>query len=109
MKKVSVPFLICLLSEAKLCRKSFAGTTLNCRWYSGLRMASVRNVSVTYLWKYVGNGSSESRSYTSVLQLLPISSNRMILKRNVQNKDEIDTTEDNLYHLYCFIAAMLAY
>ena len=59
-------------SEAKVLRKEAAGTTRNWRWYSGLRMASVRKVSVTYLWKYVGNGSSESRSYTSVLQQLII-------------------------------------
>ena len=62
-----LPFLMCLLSEEKVSRKVCAGTTLNCLWYSVLRMASVLKVSVTYLWKYVGNGNSESRSYTRVL------------------------------------------
>ena len=63
-----LPFLMCLRSDANCCKNVSAGTVLNCRWYSGFRMASVLNVSVTYLWKYVGNGSSESRSYTNVLK-----------------------------------------
>ena len=50
-KYSALPFLMCLLSEAKVCKKVLAWTTRNCRWYSGLRMASVLNVSVTYLWK----------------------------------------------------------
>lgn len=33
-------------------------------WCSGRRAKSERNVSVTYLWKYVGNGNVVSKSYT---------------------------------------------
>jgi len=60
-------FFMCRRSEAKVLRKSEAGTTRKNLWYSGFRMASVRNVSVTYLWKKVGKGRSESRSKTCFL------------------------------------------
>ena len=46
---MDLPFLICLLSDANSCKNVSAGTIRNWRWYSGLRMASVRKVSVTYL------------------------------------------------------------
>ena len=63
---IQVPsgFFMCRRSEANVDRKTDAGTTRKNRWYSGLRIASVRKVSVTYLWKNVGNGRSESRSKT---------------------------------------------
>lgn len=43
---------------------SITFTTITYLKNSGFNMWSVLNVSVTYLCMYVGNGSSESKSYT---------------------------------------------
>lgn len=80
--------LICLRSEENSARYVSAGITRknlkwkihllpvwrntchmdnNYLWCSCLKAKSERNVSVTYLWKYVGNGSVVSRSKTKHL------------------------------------------